>query len=173
MLIKQILYLQLLLIDSLYYYIFFTLVHFMDLVNFQREMEQYQLHLERVKNIKPYIDTTTPKSLGLKHLASRPKKQQLINNRNQVIAQENKKLMEKMTKVWYLWSLLVLWMISLIYLVNFQIMASERPKVKYSSAPSLNETERRHQVDRVNSENRHLAERLKKTGAVIDTVKME
>lgn len=43
--------------------------------------------------------TSTPKSLGLKHLQSRPKKQQLIDDRNAVIAKDNAQLMHSMTKV--------------------------------------------------------------------------
>ena len=45
------------------------------------------------------LSTSTPSSLGLKHLATRPKKQQLIDDRHQQVAKENRKLMEKMTKV--------------------------------------------------------------------------
>ena len=71
----------------------------MDIVNYMREQEEFQRHIQRVQNIQPCTDTTTPKSLGLKHLSYRPKKQQLIDDRNQVIAMENKKMMERMTKV--------------------------------------------------------------------------
>jgi hypothetical protein len=42
---------------------------------------------------------TTPESLGLKHLAFRPKKQQLIEDQRQQVAKENAKLMSGMTKV--------------------------------------------------------------------------
>lgn len=71
----------------------------MDIIAVTREMEQHRLHVMRVRNMQPTLDTSTPKSLGLKHLASRPKKQQLIDDRQQSIAKENKKLMERMTKV--------------------------------------------------------------------------
>lgn len=43
--------------------------------------------------------SSTPESLGLKHLAVRPKKQQLIEDQRQKIAKENAKLMNGMTKV--------------------------------------------------------------------------
>lgn len=43
--------------------------------------------------------TSRPESLGLKHLATRPKKMQLIEDRRQEIAKENAKLMSLMTKV--------------------------------------------------------------------------
>ena len=71
----------------------------MDIVAVTRNMEQHKLHVMRIRNMQPSTDTSTPKSLGLKHLATRPKKQQLIDDRQQDIAKENKKLMERMTKV--------------------------------------------------------------------------
>lgn len=45
------------------------------------------------------ISSSTPESLGLKHLAIRPKKQQLIEDQRQKVAKENAKLMSGMTKV--------------------------------------------------------------------------
>lgn len=71
----------------------------MDLVKFKREQEYHIQHVERVRNVKRVINTDTPNSLGLKHLATRPKKQQLIDDRQQAIAKENRKLMERMTVV--------------------------------------------------------------------------
>ena len=71
----------------------------MDLVKFKREQDHHIQHVERVRNVKRVINTDTPQSLGLKHLATRPKKQQLIDDRQQMIAKENRKLMERMTTV--------------------------------------------------------------------------
>jgi len=45
------------------------------------------------------LSSSTPESLGLKHLAIRPKKQQLIEDQRQKVAKENAKLMSGMTKV--------------------------------------------------------------------------
>ncbi len=48
----------------------------------------------------PFICSTfKPESLGLKHLALRPKKMQLIEDRRQMVAKENAKLMGLMTAV--------------------------------------------------------------------------
>jgi hypothetical protein len=89
----------------------------MDLVTFKRNQEEHQRHLERLRNIAPVVkyvlpnkfsvlifiyslfSTSTPESLGLKHLAYRPKKQQLIDDNRQRIAKENAKMMEMMAKV--------------------------------------------------------------------------
>lgn len=71
----------------------------MDIVQFKREQEYHKQHVERVRSVKHVINTSTPSSLGLKHLETRPKKQQLIDDRQQAIAKENRKLMERMTAV--------------------------------------------------------------------------
>lgn len=120
-------------------------------VKHKREMLNFQEHLERVRNIVHCTDTSTPHSLGLKHLATRPKKQQLIEDRHQEIAKENKKLMERMTK----------------------IMASHRPQQKHERLPSVNETGRKLETERVNFENNLLLTRLKTVAPVLNRQKME
>lgn len=117
----------------------------METVKHKRDMQTYQEHRERLRRIAPCTDTTTPLSLGLKHLATRPKKQQLIEDRHRVIAMENKQLMERMTK----------------------LMVTERPQPKYERHPSLLETGRKLEVDRVNMENNLLLHRLKTVSGVI------
>jgi len=107
--------------------------------------------MERIKNVLPCTDTTTPASLGLKHLATRPKKQQLIEDRHQEVAKENKKLMERMTK----------------------IMAESRVQKKHERHPSLREAGRKLEVDRVNFENNLLLHRLKVVVPVLNRSKME
>ncbi len=68
-------------------------------VEYERQRKLYKDHINRMKSMRPFIDTTTPKSLGLKHLKLRPKKQQLIDDRRQLVAFDNRKLMENLTKV--------------------------------------------------------------------------
>jgi len=123
----------------------------MEIVKHKREMEHFQQHLTRIKNVRHCTDTSTPHSLGLKHLATRPKKQQLIEDRHQEIAKENKGLMERMTK----------------------IMASTRPQPKHERIPSVNETGRKLETDRVNFENQLLLSRLKTVAPVLNRQKME
>jgi hypothetical protein len=123
----------------------------METVKHKRDMKTFQEHRERLKNIQPCTDTTTPHSLGLKHLATRPKKQQLIEDRHRVIAMENRQLMERMTK----------------------LMVTERKQPKYERHPSLAETGRKLEVDRVNMENNLLLHRLKIVNPVLDREEME
>ena len=67
-----------------------------DIIAYERNRKLLKMHRDRIKKMKPSIDTTTPKSLGLKHMYFRPKKQQLIDDRRQMIAFENRRLMEHM-----------------------------------------------------------------------------
>jgi len=71
----------------------------MEIVKFKREQEQHQAHIRRIRTMQPTLNTSPPESLGLKHLALRPKKMQLVEDRRQVVAKENAKLMGLMTGV--------------------------------------------------------------------------
>lgn len=95
--------------------------------------------------------TSRPESLGLKHLALRPKKMQLIEDRQQAVAKENAKLMEIMTG----------------------IMNEKRAQPKHVKLPSLNEPVRRRTVDSINFENKLLMQRLKNVPSVINKSKLE
>ena len=121
----------------------------MDILTATRQMQDHKEHLERLKGIKPCIDSSVPKSLGLKHLASRPKKQQLIDDRNAMVAKENKKLMERMTA----------------------IMVSTRSQPEHVKPQSR--TFSKLQVDRINFENKLLLTRLQSVPPVLDKDKME
>lgn len=123
----------------------------METVKHKRDMQTYQEHRERLRSLAPCTDTSTPLSLGLKHLATRPKKQQLIEDRHRVIAMENKQLMERMTR----------------------LMVTNRGQPKYERHPSLGETGRKLEVDRVNMENNLLLNRLKTVSGVINRKEME
>ena len=121
----------------------------MDILTATRQMQDHKEHLERLKSIRPCIDSSVPKSLGLKHLASRPKKQQLIDDRNATVAKENKKLMERMTA----------------------IMVSTRSQPEHVKPQSR--TFSKLQVDRINFENKLLLTRLQSVPPVLDKEKME
>lgn len=121
----------------------------MDILIVTRQMQDHKEHLERLKQIKPCIDSSVPKSLGLKHLASRPKKQQLIDDRNAEVAKENKKLMERMTA----------------------IMVSTRSQPEHVKPQSR--TFSKLHVDKINFENKLLLTRLQSVPSVLDKDKME
>ena len=104
-----------------------------DIIAYERNRKLHKMHRDRIKHMKPCTDTTTPKSLGLKHMYHRPKKQQLIDDRRQMIAFENRRLMQHMTK----------------------ILSEPQQKMTYKKPPSLNETERKLKVDLINLDNRY------------------
>jgi hypothetical protein len=113
--------------------------------------------------------SSTPESLGLQHLAIRPKKQQLIEDRRQTVAKENAKLMGLMTKVFssyhvkkYNGSLFIT-----------QIMNDKRPQPNYVRPNSLNELERKRNVDKLNFENKMMSDRLRKVPPVISKSSLE
>ena len=123
----------------------------MEIVKHKRDIKTFQEHRERLETIGACTDTSTPSSLGMKHLATRPKKQQLIEDRHQMVAKENKQLMERMTK----------------------LMVSKRSQPKYERHPSIHETGRKMEADRVNMENKLLLHRLKVVNPVLDRKKMK
>jgi hypothetical protein len=119
-----------------------------DVIAYERNKALHRDHIKRIRNMKPVIDSKPPRSMGpsMIHLKTRPKKQQLIDDRRHMIAMENKKMMENMTK----------------------IMMAPKMKFRYVDPPSLNENERKMKVDLVNLDNRLLHERLTKVKPVID-----
>lgn len=123
----------------------------MEIVKHKRDIKTFQEHRERLQKISACTDTSTPSSLGMKHLATRPKKQQLIEDRHQMVAKENKQLMERMTK----------------------LMVMKRAQPKYEKHPSIHETGRKMEADRVNMENKLLLHRLKVVDPVLDRKKMQ
>lgn len=123
----------------------------MDIISFKRNQEQHRLHLARIKKVTSVVDTKKPESLGLKHLAYRPKKQQLIDDQKRVISMENAKMMEMMTTR----------------------MAENRPQAKYVKPASLNDVERKMEVDRLNFENGLLLNRIKTVPPVISLEQMD
>ena len=123
----------------------------MDLLKQKRELEEYRRHIQRVKNQRPLIDTTTPHSLGLKHLATRPKKQQLIEDRRQSVANENAKLMERMAK----------------------IMSSHTEDEQFVRMAGRNEAFRRREIDRINAENRAIVDRLQTVPPMLSSKQLE
>ena len=124
-----------------------------DIITYERNRKLHRMHVDRLRKMKPSIDTTTPKSLGLKHMQIKPsaKAKQLIDDRNHWIAFENRKLMENMTK----------------------IMAAPNTQPKYEKPHSLNETERKLKVELINLDNSLMLTRLKKVPPVIEKKEFE
>ena len=70
-----------------------------DIIQWKRDKMNYQRHVKRLQSVKPCVDINPPSSLGLKHLETRAKKKQLQEDRQQVVARQNKVLMDNMMAV--------------------------------------------------------------------------
>ena len=123
----------------------------MDVLKHKRELEEYIRHIKRIEEQRPHIDMTTPHSLGLKHLSSRPKKLQLARDRKQHIANENAMMVERM--------------------VN--IVSNFKEEEKHPPMAGRNEAFRRREIERINSENRNIVDRLQTVPAIFDAKKIE
>lgn len=123
----------------------------MDVLKHKRELEEYTRHIKRIEEQRPHIDMATPHSLGLKHLSSRPKKLQLARDRRQHITNENAMMMERM--------------------VN--IVSNFKEDEKHPRMAGRNEAFRRREIERINSENRNIVDRLQTVPAIFDAKKIE
>ena len=72
-----------------------------DPITYERNRLMHEQHIYRIRTMRPVVDCGPPRSMGpgMIHLKTRPKKQQLIDDRRHMIAMENKKMMENMTKI--------------------------------------------------------------------------
>lgn len=120
-----------------------------NLMEYIRQKQAYELHRQKLRTMNSTIEVdNAPAEATMKHLLSKAKKQQLIEDRHQEIANDNRKLMEKMS----------------------QIMAEKRTQLKpIKAVNSLNERERRKFAERINKENQAMLNRLKGTTATLDS----
>eukprot|EP01041_Mallomonas_annulata_P013534 gene13534-28697_t len=122
-----------------------------NITEFRRLKLYYEKHHSELQHASSKISAETPSSCNLKHLETRAKKKQLIEDRHQAIANDNRKLMEKMTT----------------------IMTENRKSDKQVKIVSMNERERRKFVERVNKENKVLAQRLEHMAPMLSGKKLE
>jgi len=122
-----------------------------DIIQYKRNRMLYKEHLKRVRSQNALIDSTVPKSLGLKHLQTRAKKKQLMEDRSQLVAKDNKLLMERMTA----------------------IMSTDHPPQEHVHGSSLNERERKIHVYKINKNNEVMLERLHAVQPILSAKKME
>ncbi len=70
-----------------------------DVIARRRSRKNHTMHRQRLKDSRMLIDSTTPSGSNMRHLANRAKKRQMADDRLQAIANENRKLMEKMSAI--------------------------------------------------------------------------
>lgn len=123
-----------------------------DVIARKREHLSARLNKQRLQNIKPMVDCSAPSVP--KHLANRQKKKQLAVDRQHVIDLENSKLVEKMAR----------------------ILRGQGPKVcgdaPFRLTGSKNEPIRRKELEKIESENRAIAKRIRQQAPNYDHYKM-
>ena len=110
----------------------------------------HNMHVERLKNMKPHIDMTLNKGFKMNNA----KKEQEAAERNATIERENKLLLTKM----------------------YSIMNAENPYLKLKAEPgqkSLNTEKRRQEYDRIARENQAIMQRILQRGSNFDVRKLD
>jgi len=126
-----------------------------NIIQMAREAHAQKFLKKRLASVTKTTDSGPPRAMHMKHLDLRMKKKQMIEDRKQVIANENRKLMEKMTDI-----------------VNGKGKSPLFTTPK-TVACSLNQREREEYVNRINLDNKIMIERLRKTSGWLDVKKME
>ena len=126
-----------------------------NIIQMAREAHAQKFLKKRLASVTKTTDSGPPRAMHMKHLDLRMKKKQMIEDRKQVIAHENRKLMEKMTDI-----------------------VKGKGKSPLFTPPktvacSLNQREREEYVNRINLDNKIMIERLRKTTGWLDVTKME
>lgn len=125
----------------------------MDIIKFQRDLEFQRTHMRTLQQMKPIVDVSIPQSFVIqqKNSLHRTRKQQLVDTRNQSIAFENKKVINVVTN----------------------IMSNSKPVAMPSKTSSQIEIYRKHQIQKINSENKQMFARLQNISSMIRVPKFE
>lgn len=125
----------------------------MDIIKFQRDLEFQRTHMRTLQQMKPIVDVSIPQSFVIqqKNSLHRTRKQQLVDTRNQSIAFENKKVINVVTN----------------------IMSNSKPVAMPSKTSSQIEIYRKHQIQKINTENKQMFARLQNISSIIRVPKFE
>lgn len=116
----------------------------------QKDMEMQR---QRLKAMKPQVDTTVPGVVHLTHLKTNLKREQLLEERYFEIDRENKILLQKMSDI-----------------MRHTTYKNERPK---SGGASLNRDHRKNELTRVTNENNAILKRIQTAQPEYNHVKWE
>jgi len=117
-----------------------------------RERNQ-ELHRQRLRAMKPQVDTTIPGVVHLDHLRNNLKREQLLEERYFEIDRENKILLQKMSDI-----------------MRHSTYTGERAK---SGPPSLNRDLRKTELMRITQENQAILKRIQKAQPIYNHVEWE
>jgi len=118
--------------------------------NRQRNQE---LHRQRLKAMRPQVDTSEPQVVHLDHLRNNLKREQLLEERYFEIDRENKILLQKMSEI-----------------MRHSTYKNERGQ---SGPPSLNRDLRKTELMRITQENQAILKRIQKAQPIYNHVEWE
>ncbi|GMH91239.1 hypothetical protein TL16_g12000 [Triparma laevis f. inornata] len=121
-----------------------------DVIARRRERKGHNMHRQRLKDSRAQVDRDVPDTTSMKHLRNRAKKRQMADDRLQQIANENRKLMEKMAAI--------------MRKKGPGAKSPTKPKARGEAiynAPPLNAVTRRNEQSRIARENRAILARIR------------
>jgi len=111
------------------------------------------MHKQRIRAMKPEIDTMPPESIGLDHLRNNLKREQMLEERYHEIDRDNRILLQKMSDI------------------------MKHPSVKSGGAQtapqSLGRTGRKADLQRITQENHAILKRIRQAGPVYNRIEWE
>lgn len=119
------------------------------------------MHRERVRDVKPQVDTSMPRVVHLNHVHHNLKKEQMLEDRYSEIDRENRILLKKMSEIMSVGSQ----------------ATTPRPRAdegrKHGGALSLNRDARKKELLRITKENQSILRRIQQAQPVYNHVEME
>lgn len=119
----------------------------------ERNQKRHQeMHKQRIKAMRPQVDTSTPSVAHLDHLRNNLKREQLLEERYHEIDRANRILLHKMS----------------------DIMKSQQGEIRGKSGPpSLNRDARKTELTRITQENNAILKRIQRAQPVYNHVQWE
>jgi E3 ubiquitin-protein ligase TRIP12 len=114
---------------------------------------EHDMHRQRIKSMRPQVDTTVPTVCHLDHLRNNLKREQLLEERYYEIDRENRILLQKMSDI-----------------MRNASYSADRAK---SGPPSLNRDSRKMELMRITQENQAILKRIQQAQPVYNHVAWE
>jgi hypothetical protein len=121
------------------------------------QQREHERHKERIRNMKPQIDTRPPMVANLDHIRINLKKEQMMEDRYSEIDRDNRILLKKMTEI-------------------MQQQGATLPKVEHKPPPgpvSLNRDARKKELLRITRDNQMILKRIQQAQPVYNHVEWE
>jgi len=131
----------------------------------RNEERRFEAHREKLRTMKPTIDTTEPKALRFDHIRNNLKREQMLEERYGEIDRENRILLQKMSDI----------MRNPSFSLSGQMGndPSKNPALTRGGPVSLNKDFRKKELLRITHENQKILNRIQKAQPMYNHVKWE